>query len=121
VAGGAGERLTEPEPVADLDFDRHGAGHHDQRRRPGARLRVQLLGCDHLRNLAITGVKAPSGKSGGAMLGLGNIVLLHSTVCGNEADGIAAIYATDVTLVNSTVSGNTSKRPAPSSSLTSRP
>jgi hypothetical protein len=82
----------------------------------GGRVRVFELnyqGTTTLKNLAITGGKAPSANSGGAMIGLGNIVLLHSVVYGNEAAGVSAIYAGDVTLVNSTVSGNTSTQAPP--------
>jgi len=77
----------------------------------GGKSRVFLLnqtGVVTLRNLSITGGKAPPYESAGAINGLGDLMLDHSTVYGNEAYNWAAIVAGSVTLVNSTISGNTS-------------
>jgi hypothetical protein len=77
----------------------------------GGRVRVFRLlhtGIATLRNLAITGGKAPANESGGAMHGTGNTVLENSAVYGNEADAVAAILGGPLKLVNSTISGNTS-------------
>jgi hypothetical protein len=69
---------------------------------------LDLIGVVTLRNLTITGGKAPAGTSAGAIWGLGDLVLSHTTVRGNAADGFGAIQASNLTLTNSTVSGNTS-------------
>ena len=77
----------------------------------GGKARVLLFrhtGVVTLRNLTITGGKAPPGTSAGAIWGLGDLVLSHTTVRGNAADGFGAIQASNLTLINSTVSGNTS-------------
>ena len=88
----------------------------------GGKTRVFELGDSGvvtLRNLSITGGKAPPGSYAGAILGMGNadLVLEHSTVYGNTAEGVAAIRARNVTLVNSTVSGNTSTAAVPWSAV----
>lgn len=61
-----------------------------------------------LRNLTITGGRAPQFAPGGAILGNTSLRLEHTTVAGNAADAMAAIYMGNLTLINSTVSGNVS-------------
>lgn len=61
-----------------------------------------------LRNVSITGGKAPAGNSGGGIRASSDIVLDHVTVSGNEAGAAAAMLVQGLTLVNSTVSANVS-------------
>jgi len=63
---------------------------------------------DTLRHLSITNGYVGD-HSGGAIYGYANLVLEHSTVHGNKANGVGAIWENNtLSLINSTVSGNTS-------------
>src|SRR5690606_8564326 len=61
-----------------------------------------------IRNLTITQGKPNDFGPGGGIMSTGTLVLEHTTVHDNEADVGAGVYATNLTLRNSTISGNTS-------------
>jgi len=72
---------------------------------------VELAGGAALRNLTITGGKACVG--GGIVAWYGHVTVEHTTVSGNRAECYDAlgggIYADSLTLINSTVTGNSSR------------
>jgi hypothetical protein len=72
-----------------------------------------------LRNLTLRDGKAPGNESGGSMLGYGAVVIENSAVYGNEASGSGAIFAGNLTLVNTTVSGNKSTATYPEAVVSS--
>ena len=59
-----------------------------------------------LDQLTLTGGNANSYGDGGGIYALADVTLTNSTVSGNSAGGIYANYGASVTLTNSTVSGN---------------
>ena len=69
----------------------------------GQRRVFQGTGWTNLRNVTVTGGSAPEGS---AIRATGTLVLEHTTVTGNQGSS-AAIYGDDISLHNSTVSGNT--------------
>lgn len=76
----------------------------------GGQVRVFHLshpGTTTLRNLTITGGLEETG-SGGGIYSSGALTLEHTTVTGNVAPSAGAMIVRNLTLVNSTVSGNTS-------------
>lgn len=61
-----------------------------------------------LRNLTIRDGRAPAAQSAGGIYSGGSLVLEHVTLHGNVADGTGAFTGSNLKLINSTVSGNTS-------------
>ena len=70
-------------------------------------VRIPVGGDATLRNLTLTAGLAPSPAFGGGFLVEGNLTLDHSTVSGNVRGGIQGVSGSTVTVVNSTISGNT--------------
>ncbi|HSJ65272.1 MAG TPA: right-handed parallel beta-helix repeat-containing protein [Gemmatimonadaceae bacterium] len=71
---------------------------------------AQHNGVVTLRNLMIRNGRAPKDEDAGAVKSIGDLVLDHVALVGNVADGRSALLATDVTIINSTISGNTSTK-----------
>lgn len=61
-----------------------------------------------IRNVTIRDGWAPVDEDAGAIKSIGDLVLDHVSLVDNVADGRSALQATDATIINSTISGNTS-------------
>lgn len=69
---------------------------------------AQHTGVVTIRNVTVRDGKAPAQEDAGAIKSIGDLVLDHVSLVGNSAGYRSALLATDVTIRNSTISGNTS-------------
>jgi hypothetical protein len=79
----------------------------------GGKVRVLFAyhtGVVTISNVTVRDGRAPTDEDGAAIKSIGDLVLDHVSLVGNVADARSALLATDVTILNSTISGNTSTK-----------
>jgi hypothetical protein len=77
----------------------------------GGKVRVLFAyhtGVVTIRNVTVRDGRAQANEDGAGIKSIGDLVLDHVSLVGNVADARSALLATDVTITNSTISGNTS-------------
>jgi hypothetical protein len=77
----------------------------------GGKVRVLFAnqtGVVTIRNVTVRDGRAPGNEDAGAIKAIGGLVLDHVSLVGNVAGARSALLATDATLINTTISGNTS-------------